>query len=100
MALGLVIGKQAIGQLARIQAYVADHASPEIADRFVGAILDRCEGLTAFPNRGTPRDDLRPGLRTVPLRSRVTIGYVVDHDTVVILGINYGGQDAGALFDD
>ncbi|MGH1559980.1 type II toxin-antitoxin system RelE/ParE family toxin [Caulobacter segnis] len=50
------------------------------------------EALRDFPERGAPRFDVRPGLRTLPFR-RVTITYAVEEGQVVIVGIFYGGQD-------
>ncbi len=50
-------------------------------------------GLSMFPERGTRRDDVRPGLRVLGYRRRVTITLIVEPDTVVIIGIFYGGQD-------
>jgi hypothetical protein len=46
---------------------------PTVADRFTGAIVDYFEKLETFPQRGTRRDDLRPGPRTIGFRRRVTI---------------------------
>ncbi|WP_246263646.1 type II toxin-antitoxin system RelE/ParE family toxin [Caulobacter soli] len=54
--------------------------------------MDRCETLSAFPERGAPRFDVRPGLRTLPFR-RTTITYTVKDAEVIIIGIFYGGQD-------
>ena len=53
----------------------------------------RCEKLEIFPHRGTRRDDLRPGLRTIGIRRRVMIAFAVEADAVTIIGIFYGGQD-------
>ena len=46
------------------------------------------------------RDDLRPGLRTLGFRRRVTILFEVADDTVNIIGVYYGGQDYEANFQD
>jgi toxin ParE1/3/4 len=43
--------------------------------------------------RGTLREDVRPGLRTIGFRRRATIAFAVEGDTVTILGIFHGGQD-------
>jgi toxin ParE1/3/4 len=56
-------------------------------------IVDYCEKMETFPQRGTRRDDLRPGLRTIGFRRRVTIAFAVEADTVMIIGVFYGGQD-------
>jgi toxin ParE1/3/4 len=41
----------------------------------VGRIETYCFGLTDFPERGTMRDDLWPGLRTVGFERRATIAF-------------------------
>ena len=46
-------------QIDCLHEYVTTHASEERADGYVGRIVDFCNGLSAFPLRGTQRDDLR-----------------------------------------
>lgn len=91
---------EAEAQLLHLYRHIARKASPDIADRFTGAIIDHCEKLDSFPRRGTPRDDIRPGLRTLAFRRRVTIAYSVIKDRVVVLGVYYGGQDFTAMLAD
>lgn len=62
--------------------------------------MDHCEGFGTFPKRGTRRDDIRPGLRTIGFRRRATIAFTVGDDTVTILGIFYGGQDYEAALQN
>ncbi|WP_062343382.1 type II toxin-antitoxin system RelE/ParE family toxin [Novosphingobium sp. CCH12-A3] len=95
----VVFAPTAEAQLVALYRYVAQEAGPEIAERFTSAIVEHCERLEVFPKRGTPRDDVRPGLRTIPFRRRVTIAYSVDTDQVAILGIYYGGQDLAAIWN-
>lgn len=87
---------QAQRQLQRIEDYVAAQASPAIAKRFVTAIAKKCLALDRFPDRGTPRDDLRPGMRTIVYRRRVTIAYAVADEEVAVAGFFYGGTDVAA----
>jgi toxin ParE1/3/4 len=56
--------------------------------------------LRDFPMVGSPRDDLRPGLRTIGFRRRVTIVFVVKSTEVRIVGVFYGGQDFEAALAD
>jgi toxin ParE1/3/4 len=49
------------------------HSSEGRADRYVGRIVSFFQALATFPRRGTRRDDLLGGLRTVGLERRVTI---------------------------
>jgi toxin ParE1/3/4 len=89
----VVFAPEVEAQLVALYRYIRQEASADIAERFTTAIIHHCEGLETFPHRGTPRDDIRPGLRTVSFRRRVTIAYAVATDQVSILGIYYGGQE-------
>lgn len=72
MSYRIVVTAEAEAQLEALYEYVAGEASIAIATRYVDAIVERIGKLTDFPNRGTPRDDVRPGMRMVPFRRRVT----------------------------
>ncbi len=86
-------------QLLALYRYVANAASPTTAERFTESIVQQCEALSTFPNRGTPRQDIRPNLRTLAM-DRVLIAYSVEMQDVIILGVFYGGQDFEALLDE
>jgi toxin ParE1/3/4 len=49
--------------------------------------------MDLFPRRGSTHDEVRPGLRTLGYKRRVTIAFSVEARVVVIHGIFYGGQD-------
>ena len=83
-------------QLAAIEAYIARESSEEVAQGYVSAIVEQCLKLDSFPNRGTPHDDIRPGLRTFAFRRRVRIADTAGVDRVEIDDVFYGGQDAEA----
>lgn len=83
-------------QLDAIEDYIALASGyPAVAEQFVDDIVAYCESFETFPERGTQRDDLLLGLRTVGYRRRVTIAFRVDttNRSIVILGAFYGGQD-------
>lgn len=96
----VVFTSEAEEQLVGLHFYLATAASPEIAERYVDAILQQCESLQTFPVRGTARDDIRPGLRTIGFRRRVTIAFSVIDEAVIIHGVFYGGQDLEAAFTE
>jgi toxin ParE1/3/4 len=101
LAYRVAFAPEAKAQLEAIYRYIAPEAGPAVASAFTTAIVDCCESLTTFPERGTRRDDLRPGLRTIGFRRRVTIAFALADQTIAILGIFYGGQDVErALQDD
>ena len=65
----------------------------DVAGGYIDRIEATCLALETFPKRGTARDDIRPGLRTMgfehPRHDRPS-GAEID---VVIVRIFYGGQD-------
>jgi plasmid stabilization system protein ParE len=99
MACRIVFTPEARDQLDHLHAYISAAANVEIASGFTDGIIDHIAGLSEFPKRGTPRDDLRPGLRTLAWRRRVTIAFVVEETDVVVIGIFYGGRDFESLLD-
>jgi plasmid stabilization system protein ParE len=81
--------------LSNVFDYVSARASAAIAERFTTQLYQHCLGLGRTPERGTRRDELRPGLRTVGYRRRATIVFQVIRPkrTVVVLGVYYGGRN-------
>ena len=93
----IILTPEARDHLDAIYDYIAAAASPDTAQRFTDGILDHIGKLIDFPRRGTMRDDLRPGLRTIAWRRRVTIAFAADEAAVVVIGIFYGGRDFETL---
>ena len=89
----VVFRQEALDHLEELFDFIADAGAPENAASFTESIVTFCDGLAAFPLRGTARDDLRPGLRTIGFRKRVLIAFAVLKDSVVIIGVFYGGRD-------
>lgn len=83
----------AVRQIDELHGYVADHSFEDRADTYVARLIEFCEGLRQFPERGTPRDDILPGLRPTVYARRVTVAYLLDGDTVLIEGIYAQGRD-------
>jgi len=96
----VVYTPEAEAQLVALYFYIAAAASPEIATEYTSHLVSLCEGLSTFPNRGTVRDDVRPGLRTFGYKKRVTIAFDVTENRVTIHGIFYGGQNFEDTFRD
>ena len=85
-------------QIDKLHEYITDKSGEARADGYIGRIISFCEGFVTFPERGTKRDDLLPGLRVTGFERRVVIALVVTEDAVLIEGIYYGGQDFEAGF--
>jgi toxin ParE1/3/4 len=84
---------RAEAQLSALYNYIADRGGDVRAEKYVGDLVARCRAMTSFPQRGTKRSDVRPGLRTVGYKRRVTIAFSIEASAIVIHGIFYGGQD-------
>jgi plasmid stabilization system protein ParE len=97
MRYAVVFTPEAEEQIAELYHYIAQAASPDVAQHYTEAIITYCEGLHTFPHRSTPRDDIRPGLRVTNYKGRCAIAFAVASETVSIIGVFYGGQDYEAL---
>ncbi|KQU80469.1 plasmid stabilization protein ParE [Mesorhizobium sp. Root102] len=72
----------------------------DIAGRVAGDRLEfhcwyprPCLGLSTFPQRGTGRVEIMPGLRIVGYRRAASIAFAVEGERVLILGIFYAGRN-------
>jgi len=86
---------ESLDSLDAIEQYIANTGSPMTAARYVDAIVTFCHELASFPQRGTKRDDIMPGLRITNYRRNAVVAFQVYGDTkkVSIVGIFYGGQN-------
>jgi toxin ParE1/3/4 len=89
----IVFLAEAEDDLNNLFDYIADQSGAVRAQSYVGRIEAACGKLAAFPNRGAPRDDLLPGLRTLSFERRALIAYRIDGMTVSILRVFYAGRD-------
>jgi toxin ParE1/3/4 len=95
---GVSFSPEAEKQLLALYTYIADAKSADVAHGYVSAIVEFCQSIGEFPHRGTARDELRLGLRTIGFRRRVTIAFVVNKDErVTVVGLFYGGRDYESL---
>lgn len=100
MSYRIIVTPEARDQLEAIYDYIVYAATPDIARQFTNGIIDRLAVLTDYPRTGSPRDDIRPGLRTLAYRRRVTIVFMVEEAAVVVIGVYYGGQDFETMLRD
>ncbi|KQQ31741.1 plasmid stabilization protein [Methylobacterium sp. Leaf123] len=87
--------------LLRIYRWVHEAGlSPDIANGFLNRLLERCDQIGDAPHGGRARDDLEPGLRTVPFEHSAVIAYRVEADRARVVNVFYGGRDFEALYRD
>jgi toxin ParE1/3/4 len=78
----VVFTPEAEEHLAELYRYIEENATAAVALSYTSSVVEYCEGLGTFPLRGTPRDDVRPGLRTTAYKRRTEIAYTVDDGRV------------------
>jgi toxin ParE1/3/4 len=88
----VVFSSKADRQLEKLQEYLAKRFYPANAERYVQRLAQACRSLANAPYRGTMRDDLSPGLRTVGFERTATIYFAVVGEQVVIVSIGYSGR--------
>lgn len=79
--------------LINLYNYIATNSGAVRADRYIQRIQRLCLGLSEFPERGTPRPDLVPGVRTLSMDRRVLVAFTVTEELVLILRILYSGRN-------
>ncbi|KQP50944.1 plasmid stabilization protein [Methylobacterium sp. Leaf399] len=100
MAAELVFREAAQTDLFSLYHYIAEQSGRARAGAYIDRLEAACFRLRDFPERGTRRDDLRPGLRTIGFERRVTIVFSVDEEFIVIGRILYGGRDLDTLLGE
>jgi toxin ParE1/3/4 len=91
---------RARSQLLALYDWIAERADAETAIAYVRAIRTHAAGLETFPDRGTPRNDIGPGIRTTVYRRRTTIAYRVLPTMVEVVALVHGGQLLDHAFDE
>lgn len=96
----VIFAPEAEDDLINLYDYIADDAGPQRAYGYTERIRAFCAGFSAFPERGTRRDDLRPALRIIGFERRVTIVFHVTAKLVVFDRIFYDGRNVDALINE
>ena len=85
------LAPQALADLEEILDYIAQD-NPHAALRWVDYLEDQCDSLGANPKRGPKRDELRQGVRVLPVR-----GYLIFYRETVryveVITIVHGARD-------
>ncbi len=93
MALKVFFRPQGEADLFALYDYIARQAGTVVAGNYIERIEAACMALAKFPRRGTRRDDILPGLRTIGFERRATIAFRVLKTRIEIVTIAYGGRD-------
>jgi toxin ParE1/3/4 len=90
---GIVYLPTATRDLREIAGWIADRTSNSFAVHYVERIQERIETLSHGGERGTLRNDVRPGLRVIGIMKSVTLAFFIEEDAVMIARVLYGGRN-------
>ncbi len=90
----------AIEDLIGLHRWIAGRADRATADAYLDRVETRIAALAIFPDRGTPRDDLAPRLRTLAFERRLIIAYRVKDAHVDVLRILGTARELAPLLGD
>lgn len=82
-----------------LHRWIAAEADRATADACLDRIEVRIAALAHYPHRGTARDDLAPGLRTLAFERRLLIAYRADETHIDVLGVISGARELGPLLE-
>jgi toxin ParE1/3/4 len=83
----------AVDDLMAHYLQIAAEAGRERAGAYIGRIEAACMALATFPERGTVRAHIHPGLRIIGFERSVSIAFIVHDGIVDILRILPRGMD-------
>ena len=89
----VIYAPEARDDLIGLYDWISAKAGSLVAIGYINRIRSYCEGFDLASERGTARDDVRPGLRIIGFERRLTIAFTVSAKTVTILRVFYGGQN-------
>jgi len=91
----LIVSDQAVADLGDAWHYIASDDAGS-ADEFLDRLFAQCEKLAQSPGLGRARDELLPGLRSLPV-GRYIIFYRVRGDDLEIVRILSAYRDLASL---
>lgn len=92
-----IISRPAIRDLESISSYFTE-VNIEAGEKFLQGFNKRCQQLASFPNSGRSYDELKVGLRGLPLEGYVILYRTLD-DGIEIVRVANGRQNLQSLFD-
>ena len=94
--LQLILSQQAKDDLVEVWLYIAADA-PSTADKFIDYIHEQCRRLCSSPEIGRMRDELIPGIRSLPAK-RYLVFYRITSDAIEIVRVLSGYRDIETFF--
>ncbi len=100
MTYNVQLSALAIEDLITLHQWINAEADLSTADSYLARIEERVAALADFPHRGSPRDDLIAGLRTLTFERRTLIAYTVDRSIVTVQRIISASRDLAPVLQN
>jgi toxin ParE1/3/4 len=84
---------EALRDLEGIYDWIAEQSGHERAGAYVDQIIDFCDSLDLFPERGKRHLETGPDVRSLSFRRSIVVGYVIGTESVVILCVYGKGRN-------
>jgi plasmid stabilization system protein ParE len=84
MTYSVIFSPSAISDLENIHAHIERDGGSDRAIAWIRGIREFCRGLETVPHRGTRRDHIAPGLRTIAYRKQATVAITISARSVTI----------------
>jgi toxin ParE1/3/4 len=97
---GITWSATAQSDLLALFDWIAERAGIEVGEDYTTRIEAFATALIDNPRRGSPRDELQKGLRSIVYRRRTILFYHVRGTAIEIIHIAHGGRDVARLFAD
>lgn len=89
----VLYSRDALVDLRNLYDWIAADTGPATAHAYLERLQQAIRRMDIGSERGTRRDDIRPGIRVMGFERRVTIVFSVTDTQVVIVRLAYGGQN-------
>jgi toxin ParE1/3/4 len=96
----VIIDPDALDDLAELHRWISRQGAPQSATAYIRRIQAFARSLALAAERGTPLDELDPGLRVIPFESVVLAVRVRSTDVVVVRVLHAARDWRPVLGDD
>ena len=95
----LIWRESASDDLLELYNWIAARSDVDTAFSYTQKVEAFANRLVLFPRRGTPRDEVAGGLRSIVYTGRTIVFYTnAAEDVVEIVRISHRGRDLGTMF--
>ena len=93
-----VLAHAAFADLEDIEAHTLETWGAEQCGRYIRGLFERFDEIAAHPGLGRTRDELAPGVKSLPHEQHVIFYECLADDPCVVLRVLHGRRDVSSAF--